>query len=347
MKKLSLFTLVAAAAPATDAMRQGNDLAAVAQFRVALFNGPVGGNFASRVHHRVHTMGGQAGNERALPYLDFVAANALGSPWLVCDSLYRSAELRLANDERTQGMEALERIEGENYRRFGATFVPAMVRLFELRWESLASDEPELNELREVTDWLSESVDGYGVDNSLLITPLVRACWMGRLASRPGDLALWLRAEDWLSAAGDAGADEIWVEFIRALMKEERPEGRGDARVEAWRDLAAKLRLDDPRFGVLSAVSEFFIGSPVDSTDLKRRSDVLRRALRQELAEVPAFWFGDTGPDRLADYCIAMVEDGLDREAAIQRLETAAEAPSSGVLGLLRGRAAEWLPISG
>ena len=326
---------------------QGNDLGAVAQYRVALFNGPVGGSFASSVYHRVHSTASQVGPERALPYYDFVAANALGSPWLVCDSLYRSAELRLEADERTQAVSALERIEGENYRRFGQTFVPAMIRLFDLRMESLETNEPELDELIEVTDWLAGSVDGYGVDNALLVRPLVRGCWAGRMTAGPTNMAPWRRATGWLNAAQQAGADEVWVDLLRALMNEERPEGLGDARIEAWRDLASRLSIEDPRFGVLSAVAEYFIGAPVDELDLSRRNDVLRRALRNELENVPGFWFGNIGPNRLADYCIAMVEDSFDRAKAAQRLEAAAIAPDAGVLRLLKGRANVWLPIPG
>lgn len=326
--------------------QQGNDASAVAQYRVAVFNGPIGGGFASKVYHQVHATALLAGPERALPYHDFVAANALGSPWLVCDSLYRSAELRLAADEREVAIASLERIEGENYRRFGGTFAPAMVRLFELRWENL-DDEAERAQLAGVADWLAGSVNGYGVDNNLLVTPLVRACWMGRLASSPTEMALWRRAESWLRAAGNAGADETWLELLQALMNEERPEGLGDARVEAWRELAGKLKIDDPRFGVLSAVAEYFIGSPVDAADLKRRNDALRRALRKELVEVPAFWFGEAGPDRLADYCIALVEADIDREGATNRLEATAASPDAGIIRLLQNRAAAWLPIPG
>lgn len=335
---------------ATLEAQAGNDMAALAQFRVALFNGPLGGSFASRVYHRVHGTGVQVGPERALPYYDFVAANALGSPWLVCDSLYRSAELRLEGDQRAQALANLERIEGENYRRFGRTFVPAMVRLFELRWDNLhANPEPEaeLAQLAEVADWLAESVDGYQVDNTRLVAPLVRAGWVGRLASNASDMVLWRRAETWLQAAGDAGADETWLALQRALMNEERPEGRGEERLQAWRELAARLKIDDPRFGVLAAISEFFIGTPLDAEDLRRRSDTLRRALRKELAEVPSFWFGDAGPDRLADYCIVLVEADTDRESAAQRLQAAATAPEAGALKLLKDRARQWLPITG
>ncbi|MBZ0137922.1 MAG: serine/threonine protein kinase [Planctomycetes bacterium] len=327
--------------------RRGDDIAALAQYRVALFNGPVGGGFASRVYHQVYTQALRLPPERALAYFDFVGANALGSPWLVCDSLYRSAGLRLAADDREQGIAALERIEGENYRRFGAAFTPAMVRLFELRWEVLAGDDSVLAPLTEVADWLAGSVGGYGVDNRLLITPLVRACWAGRMGSGPGDMALWRRAGMWLESVEAAGADAVWVELLRALMNEERPEGLGEARIMAWRELAARLKTDDPRYGVLSAVAEYFIGAPVDEADLKRRNDILRRALRKELVEVPAFWLGDAGPDRLADYCIAMVEDNFDREAAVTRLENAAAAPNAGVIRLLKGRASAWLPIPG
>jgi hypothetical protein len=327
--------------------RRGNDEAARAQFRVALFNGPPDGSFASRVYHRVQAIALGLEPDRALPYYAFVAENALGSPFLVCDALYRTAELRLAEGATGPAVAALERIEGENYRRFGASFAPAMVRLFELRWKGLESEAPDLAAMAEAADWLAASVGGYGVDESRLTAPLVRASWAGRLGSGPGDTGLWARAGDWLAAAETAGADEVWIAFVRALMNEERPEGRGEARVQGWRDLAARLELTDPRHGVLSAAAEYFIGTPLDAADQNRRNDALRRALRRELREVEPFWFGDAGPDRLADYMIAMHEDSTDRNAAIARLEAAADAPDAGALSLLKGRADRWLPVPG
>lgn len=327
---------------------RGNDSAALDQLRVAQFNA---GGSAPRIYHDAWARGQalQASEpQRALAYFDWVAANALGSPWLVCNALHAGAQLRLQDPEsRAQAVAALERIESANYQRFGRIFVPALVNLFNLRQESLAADAPNTAGLSQAADWLALSAGGYGVDDGLLIEPLLRAAWIGRLASEPADPALWDKAERWLEAAERAGADPLFLEFQRALMQHERPRGTtGDQRIERWRALAERLQMDQPGHGVLSAVSDFFIGSPLDAADFERRNGVLRRALRREVGEAPAYWFADAGADLLADYCIALQQSAGNREAAIERLETAARR-AAGPLALLRGRAARWLPIQG
>ncbi|MCA8915662.1 MAG: serine/threonine protein kinase [Planctomycetes bacterium] len=329
---------------------QADDDAALAQLRVAQFNGS--GVFSSRVYHDAYGRGLEleaTAPERALPYFDWTAANALGSPWLVCDSLYRSARLRLAQPEtRPQAVAALERIESANYQRFGATFAPAMVQLFELRWESISGAAPNTSGIADAADWLAAVVQGYGVDNTLLIEPLVRAAWMGRLASEPADPTLWNKADTWLNAAADAGASPIWLEFQRALMQFERPRGISiEDRIDAWRELAAKLDVSEPDNGVLIAVSDYFIGSPTDPGDQTRRNDVLLRALRREFNEAPAWWYGAADADTMADYCIALFEAQSSREAAATRLEKAAARKGAGALALLKGRANRWLPFQG
>ena len=332
---------------------RGDDAAALAQLRVAQLNTGFVSGFGSLVYNDAYARArklDEAEPDRSLAYYDYVSANALGSPWLVCDSLYRSAEIRLNGDEqaRAQALATLERIEGENYRRFGGTFVPAMARLFELRWQKLGSEDADLVATSDTADWLARSGSAWGTDRNLLIAPLVRANWLGRLGSTSTDRALWDRGQGWLSAARSAGADETWLDLLQALMNEERPEfsGNTEARIEAWRALAAKLELDDPRHGVLSAICEYFIGTPIDPSDLLRRNDVLRRALRKELKEVPTFWFGDAGADRVADYCIALYTAPAAREDAAKALEKVADSRNAGVLVLLKDRAEQWLPIS-
>jgi hypothetical protein len=325
--------------------RRGDDNAALAQMRVAQFMAP---GTSSRVCHDAHTRAialQQAEPTRALLYLDYVAANGLGSPWLVCDSLYRSAQIRLADPAtRQEAVAALELIESASYLRFGETFAPAVVLLFELRWEGLESDTAPV---AETADWLAGAVNGYGVDDSLLTAPLVRAAWMGRLASEPANMVLWRKADNWLIAAGKAGADPLWLEFERALMGFERPElTQGLAtRILPWRELAAQLELENPEHGVLAAVSDYFIGQPLDPADQARRNDVLRRALRREQAT--GHWLADAQPDRLADYCIALFEAPADRDQAVSRLEALAGATDAGALKLLKDRATRWLPIPG
>ncbi|MCA8936979.1 MAG: serine/threonine protein kinase [Planctomycetes bacterium] len=333
--------------------QRGDDASALAQLRVAQLNTSFASSFNTIVYNDAHSRARQLAQtepDRALAYFDYVSTNALGSPWLVCDALYHGARIRLASDDeeaRKQGLTALERIEGENYRRFGGTFGPAMVLLFEQRWETLDSEAAELDQLVEVADWLSRTAGTYGVDDSILIAPLVRANWLGRLISGPGDRTSWDRATDWLDAAKRAEGDDVWLELQEALMGEERPEysGTTESRVAKWRALAAKLTLEDPRHGVLSAICEYFIGSPLDAQDLKRRNDVLRRALRNELKDVPGFWFGDIGAQQLAEYCIALYAAPIDREGAVASLEEAADAASAGALVLLKDRAEQWLPI--
>ncbi|MCB9895791.1 MAG: serine/threonine protein kinase [Planctomycetes bacterium] len=330
--------------------QQEDDDAALAQLRVAQFNGS--GVFSSRVYHDAYSRALQletAAPERALAYFDWTANNALGSPWLVCDSLYRAARVRLTQpDTRAQAVAALERIESANYQRFGATFAPAMNQLFDLRWESVSGAAPNTTGIADVADWLASSVQGYGVDNQLLIEPLVRAAWMGRLASEPLDQALWVKAGAWLQAAEDAGADPVWIGFERALMQFERPRGISlEDRIEAWRTLAGELDVSEPSHGVLIAVSDYFIGSPTGSNDQSRRNDVLLRAVRREFDGAPAWWFGANDADTVADYCIALYEAQSDRSAAAARLEKAANRKNAGVLALLKGRANRWLPFQG
>jgi hypothetical protein len=327
---------------------RANDSAALDQLRVAQFNA---GGLAPRIYHDAWARGlelQETEPQRALAYFDWVAANALGSPWLVCNALHAGAQLRLQGPEtRAQAVVALERIESANYQRFGATFVPALVTLFNLRWESLAADAPNTAGLAQAADWLALSANGYGVDDALMVEPLLRAAWMGRLASEPAEPALWDRAERWLNAAEQAGAEPLLLEFQRALMQHERPRGTtGDQRIERWRALAERLQLDQPGHGVLSAVSDFFIGSPLDAADQERRNGVLRRALRRELGASATFWLADASADQLADYCIALQEAAASREVAIERLEAAARK-GTGPLALLKGRAARWLPIQG
>ena len=326
--------------------QRGDDAGALAQIRVARFNAPAGMN--SMIFHDAYARGVElqaAEPARAMLYFDYVAANALGSPWLVCDSLYRAAMLRLES-EPDRAIELLERIESANYQRFGGTFAPAMLALFDLRWQQLAT-VPATIELIESAEWLAESVNGYEVNNAELIPALVRAAWLARLAAEPENATLLSQAAAWLTAAEQAGSDGVWLDFQRALMLEERPEQSGgtEARIRAWRGLAEQLELDDPRHGVLSAVSEYFIGSPVDNDDIKRRGDVLRRALRRELADVPAHWFGDASADHMADYLIALYEAPGAREAAVTRLESTASGSDAGVLVLLKARADRWLPV--
>ena len=324
---------------------RGDDAAALAQLRAAQFNGASG--FAPRVFHQAHAQAVTLQTteaDRAVPYFDYVATNGLGSPWLVCDSLYRSAQIRLARPHaRADAIAALERIESTSYQRFGATFAPAMVALFEQRWLTLDSAEG----IAESADWLASAVGGYGVDDTPLIAPLVRAAWLGRLASEPADMALWRKADAWLLAAAKAGADPLWIRFERALMGYERPELTGGLpdRILPWRELAALLELETPEHGVLAAVSDYFIGQPLDPADQARRNDVLRRALRREHAAT--HWLGEADADRLADYCIALYEAPADRGQAALRLETIAAAENAGVLKLLKNRASRWLPISG
>ena len=331
---------------------RGDDPAALAQLRVAQLNTSFASGFNSLVYNDAYARAvslSATEPQRALGYFDYVSTNALGSPWLVCEALYRSAEIRLGGDEQAQALAlaSLERIEGENYRRFGGTFVPAMVRLFDLRWQSIGGDAPQIGQIAEVTDWLARSNGAWGVDNSLLVAPLIRASWMGRLASGPSDRTGWDRTQVWLNAAERAGADSVWLGLITAFMGEERPEYAGDteARMARWQALAARLELDDPRHGVLSAICEYFIGTPLNAQDLQRRNDVLRRALRKELKEVPDFWFGGAGADRVADYCIAIYQAPVDRPAAIKHLEDIALEADAGAFALLKDRADQWLPL--
>jgi hypothetical protein len=322
---------------------RGEDTAALAQLRAAQFNGSTG--LSARVFHEAHARAirlQEADPARALAYLDFVTANALGSPWLVCDALYRGAQIRLADPQkRPDAVAALERIESANYQRFGASFAPAMLLLFDLRWQDVGTDTAPV---AETADWLATTVDGYGVDNATLVAPLVRAAWMGRVASEPGDMRLWNKADTWLSAAGKAGADPLWLEFERALMNFERPElTQGmPSRVQPWRELAAQLDVEDPAHGLMAAVADYFVSQPADAADQSRRNDVLRRALRRESAEPT--WLGEVTPEQLADYCIALYEAPADRDQAVKRLEALS---SHGVFKLLKGRASRWLPVPG
>lgn len=333
----------------------GNDDAALAQLRVArltTFN-PV---LQMRVFHEAwnHARDLRAQQpQRALLYYDYVSNNALGTPALVCGALLESAKIRLDGTDviaRQQARAALRRASVASYRRFGQTFPAAVTLLFEERWKDLlqgaAPQDGEVaagEELPQLADWLASSADGYDVDNEALVPCLLRATWLLRLSTGP----LGEAPQRWLEAVR---GNDLWAQAARALMAQERPRGiSAESRVEAWRAIADQLKVDDPGQGALAAICDFFIGMPIDDADARRREDVLRRVLRRDISQVPAWWRADADADHFVDYLAALACQAKARGRAATLLEKAAagDTAGAGVLRLLRGKANEWLPVEG
>lgn len=343
--------------------RRGNDDFALAQLRVAqlsLLQSPdLAGALLHDAFNRASSLAATQ-PERALLYYDFLAGNALGSPYIVCAALASSAEIRLrlaqtlpaeqADPLRLTAVEALERIEGAGYQRFAAVYVPAMTRLFELRWESLMADPTNparVTSVQELAGWLAGSIGSYLTPHDELLSPLVRASWLGRLGASAADAQPWQQARQRLLALSQH-SEATGLRLQLALTAEERPElSEGpEARVAAWRELAAGLDLTRAEHAMLAVVCEYFIGYPADEADARRRSELLRSALRRDFKLHETFWFADADADAFASYCIGLRGHNTDRRQAERILEDAAAGKAPGALALLKGRAGRWLPVA-
>lgn len=332
-----------------------NDDAAIAQLRVAQLSTGMSPEMNSWLLHdalRRAQLLAEEHPSRALRYYDFVSSSALGSPGLVCEALYHGARLRLlvaatdtdrAEALRREAFSALSRIEGANYLRFGAVYAPAMSRLLALKLEAPA---PEYGDLQSTADWAAAAVDGYLVDNSLLAPRLIEAAWVARMAASGSDFGPARKAEVWLGAAARAGADPVWLKVQLALAAMERPElaADADARLRLWRELADELNAGEASHALPAALCEFFIGSPIDTRDQKRRQDNLERALRSWRGYHDSRWFGEAGWREFATYCIALY-GSPDPQAVAEQLELAAGGQLPGRLVMLKDRAAQWLPL--
>jgi hypothetical protein len=225
-----------------------------------------------------------------------------------------------------------------------------MTQLFELRWNALLAEPADADraaQVQELAGWLGGSVGAYLAPNELLVSPLVRASWLGRLNASAADAQPWRQAYSTLGALEDY-ADPVWLGLQRALALEERPElsDGADARLAAWRELAALLDPKRADHALLSVVCEYFIGYPADEADARRRSDMLRGALRRDFKLAEPHWLADSDADSFAAYCIGLRGQYTDRRQAERWLEEAATGDSAGALTLLKGRAARWLPIA-
>ncbi len=334
----------------------GNDDAAIVQLNSARLQSP-SRELASWVQHNAATraamLEASETPQRALRYYDFVSQSALGNPGLVCEALWRDAQLRLRLAEgdpeqgaelRARALENLQRIEGATYERFGSVYAPAMVRLFELL---RADADTPADRIAETAAAMAASVNGYGVRDDVLVEPLGWASWYARLQGGPEDLTLARSGSVWVEAARRAGGDEAWVLTHLALAAEERPElfGNTEGRAAMWREVRPALRLDEPSHAVPAAIVEFFLGTPVDAEDSQRREDNLRRAIRLSHADAPAHWIGGAGPDAFADYCIALATATNNEDRAVFLLQRAATSASPGELRMLAGREKAWLPV--
>ena len=257
----------------------------------------------------------------------------------VIDVLFRSLD-----EHNARAISDLERIEGTTYRRFGSIYAQAMATLFEQYW-----DQPERPTERIVAtaSALAGVTGEYGVNDQLLIVPLVRASWFTRLQGGGTDLALPRNGAQWLANVRRAGGDEAWALTLTALAGEERPEfGGGDEqRIRRWMDVRPTLDVNRADHAIPAAIVEFFLGSPIDAADGTRREDNLRRAIRDAHARTPQFWMAEAGPDAFADYCIAVSQISGDRERAAELLRRAAGSNEPGVFALLDGREESWLPL--
>lgn len=342
----------------------GRDDGALAQLRVARIN--AGTALLPRVFYeaRARALALQESEpRRAVSYLDFVANEALGTPWLVADALVRSAQLRLAlaggaaspdaGTLHAEAVAALRRLESAGYRRFADSYLPAMDLLSSHVWDSLLQAEPGeqqalVNELGRIADGVAGALGGYQVDAALLVAPLTRASWALRLWGREQDTESTTKAGNWLATATQAAKDTpaaVWVAVFRALHAEERPRGVAlQQRLDNWRAVAAQLKTDEPEHAVAADLCDFFLGTPLDAQDSRRRHEMLRRNLRRDLRAQDRAWLAGASADALADYCAALFALFTDRERAASLLDGAAARPDAGMLRLLAGRAGVWLP---
>ncbi|MCL4730536.1 MAG: serine/threonine protein kinase [Planctomycetes bacterium] len=335
------------------------DEAALAQLRAArLISGPA---HQARVFHAAiqSARAVAAEPQRALLYYDYVAGNALVAPHLVAEALLESAGLRLAAADPAslaQARQSLRRLATAGYRRHGGVFVPAVVLLFEQRWAELlagatapANEPPAAPELTELAELLAAAAGGYGVDNERLVRPLARASWLARLSMGPADTAALESASDWLAVCAAATADpsaRLWARALQILAREEHPQlspGGLAARKELWAAFARALPSDDPAYGALSALADFFLVDAPNPAEAQRRADLFRHTLKRELATVPRHWLADAEPDRFAEFCVGLYFLGFDRPKARSLIEGAATG-RCGALGLLKGRVEQWLP---
>ncbi|MCC6466363.1 MAG: serine/threonine protein kinase [Planctomycetes bacterium] len=342
----------------------GRDESALAHLRVARIN--AGTLLLPRVFYEARARARALQEQeprRALGYLDFVATEALGTPWLVADALVQSAGLRLSMAEgaalpdatalRGEALAALRRLESAGYRRFADSYLPAMGLLSSHVWDNLLLAEPGeqqalVNELGRIADGVAGALGGYQVRSELLVAPLSRAAWAMRLWGREQDEALTARSAGWLAAASQAAngtPQAFWVALLQALHAEERPRGAGlQTRLDGWRALAAQLKTDEPEHAVAADLCDFFLGTPLDAQDARRRHEMLRRNLRRDLRAQDREWLAGASADALADYCAALFALFTDREQAGRLLESASARPDAGMLRLLAGRAGVWLP---
>lgn len=330
---------------------RGNDEAALAQLRAARLSSS--GPQQARVFHAAATTAKslEAEPDRALLYHDYVANNALGTPQLVADALHTGAKLRLARglgDDIEAARAALRRVASPTYARFGATFGPAVVLLFEQRWNDLIADPEESAagaEVEALAGLMETSSRGYGVDATLFVTPLVRASWRARLAMGPADSGALVRATRWLALA-QQGDGAPWANALQVLAREEHPalfEGGLEARKTGWNDLVRGMKPGDPGFGALSALADFFLVDAQNAADAQRRADLFRHSMRRELKDTPRHWIADAEPEKFIEYCVGLYFVAFDRAKGRSLLETAATG-KAGALALLKGRVEQWLP---
>ncbi len=257
---------------------------------------------------------------------------------------------------RTLARQGLRRVATASYRRFGATFLPAVNLLFDQRWDDLLvariaeAGEPEpAQELTALADLLADSVGGYGVDSTIAVRPLARASWLARLMMGPAERDSWDKSNAWLAALADADttpANVNWGKALANLSREEHPllaAGGIEARKAQWSDLAKTLDQGDAGYGALAGLCAFFIYDAQSPADAQRHADLFRYNLRRELKDTPRFWVADADPDRFVEYCVGLYFLSFDRPKAKSLIEAASKGPS-GALALLKGRVEQWLP---
>ncbi|MCF6228562.1 MAG: serine/threonine protein kinase [Planctomycetes bacterium] len=313
-----------------------NDASAIAQLRAA----PTKAAYFDALSRGLELEALQP--ERSLVYYQYVSANALGQPWLTCESLQRSASLRLqsipsddpladvANYERA--IEELSRASATNYAAFGRPFSDAAAALF----AELADDN--LSELEPIADRISAAVGGYKLKTDKLAPCLTRAMWMARIEDTFFERQTDERLNRWMFALQRLENDAN-TELQRLMLNTERQTDAVELLAD-WRKLGEGLDLEDPQQLLASAVSDFFIDGYTDRADLIRRRNKLLSDIRS--AKPESHWIADASPSAFTDYCVAMLVSQRNPEQALTWLKAVTSSPDAGIFKGLIGREKTW-----
>ncbi|MCC6149134.1 MAG: serine/threonine protein kinase [Planctomycetes bacterium] len=343
--------------------RLGRDGNALVQLAAARNNADAQNDLSSQVHLRTLEFAlalalspakdepvRQSNLRRALAYLDWICENNLRDALAVGQSHLEAARLRLAlaaaspeeTQVREQALANLRWIMNGPYQGFGRVYGPALALLFEQRrlefeiepaLPSADNTATPAAEMLEIAARMAQGANRYAASFDDIRQPLVAASWLARLSGQNEAAQEWLL----LCQANSKGDDALWIRAQLLLLAEERQQGDLTGRENAWLDFNAACRKAErtPEAEALLALSDFW-------ADMNRESS--RRALEEWLKRVPRHWYAYAAPREFSDYLVGIRLAPVRRADSVKRLEALAASTSSGWFGLLRNRAATWLP---